>query len=120
MMNKGQEIKLKWPRSNNFKNGTFNLKGELLLLLYNNKRHCEKIFIYSTQTKNDKWKCKRIYEIPNSFRVIGMSKYTNLYVSSDKSIYEWNFNSEKGIKVSDRDNFFSEVIKCIKLFFKLI
>jgi hypothetical protein len=120
MMNNGQEIELECF-DNTFKYGTFNLKGELVLLCEDNKR----IFTCTTQSKNNKWKCKRIYEIPYRFDVIGMSKYDKLYVLSGKSIYEWNSISEKSIKVFDseydlKDNFLSEVINCIKLFFKPI
>jgi hypothetical protein len=54
------------------------------------------IWIYSTQTKNNKWTCKRMYEIPKDFKLISVSKYNKLYLlSSINRIYEWNLLTEK-------------------------
>ncbi|PKC63485.1 hypothetical protein RhiirA1_443316, partial [Rhizophagus irregularis] len=51
---------------------TFNLKGEFIL-------YCLGIiWIYSTQTKNNKWECEYIYE--------------------------WNINTEKSVKIFDNSN----------------
>jgi hypothetical protein len=72
---------------------TFNLKGELILKL------CSSIYIYSMQTKNIEWKCKRMYRIPDYFRCFSTSIYEKLYLSSNNSIYEWNLITEKGIKI---------------------
>jgi hypothetical protein len=76
---------------------TFNLKGELILQRY------EFIHIYSIQTVNNKWKCKRTYRIPDYFKLISISIYDKLYLFSNNSIYEWNLNTEKGMKISDND-----------------
>ncbi|EXX70974.1 hypothetical protein RirG_082680 [Rhizophagus irregularis DAOM 197198w] len=83
---------------------TFNLKGEFIL--YNKinsditayKKH-KIIWIYSTQTKNNKWMCKRIYEIPKDFELIGISKNDKLYLFSNNSIYEWNILNEENIRM---------------------
>ncbi|GBB97694.1 hypothetical protein RclHR1_03040011 [Rhizophagus clarus] len=71
----------------------FNLKGEFILC-------CDdKIYIYSKQIKNNTWKCKRIYMIPEDHKLIGISKYDKLYLSSDNTIYESNIIiTEKIIK----------------------
>ncbi|POG73732.1 hypothetical protein GLOIN_2v1476673 [Rhizophagus irregularis DAOM 181602=DAOM 197198] len=84
---------------------TFNLKYEFLL--YDNwntyDRYYHKkykiIWIYSTQAKNYKWICKRIYKIPEYFELINMSKYDKLYLISNNSIYEWDLDAEKGTKI---------------------
>ncbi|PKY34005.1 hypothetical protein RhiirB3_395238 [Rhizophagus irregularis] len=58
------------------------------------------IWIYSTQTKYNKWECKRFYEIPyNYYEIISISKYDNVYLFSNDCIYEWNINTEKSIKI---------------------
>jgi hypothetical protein len=98
---------------------TFNLEGELILYYDYNDRH--KIFIYySTQTKNNKWKCKKIYKIRKDFEdftLISISKYNIFYLFSNNSIYEWNLITEKSIKMlvidEDKDN---KVLKYIVLF----
>ncbi|PKC56024.1 hypothetical protein RhiirA1_474635, partial [Rhizophagus irregularis] len=53
---------------------TFNLKGEFILYSSVKIDH-EIIWIYSTQTKNNKWKCKRFYRIPKDYELISISKY---------------------------------------------
>ncbi|GET00431.1 hypothetical protein GLOIN_2v1537213 [Rhizophagus clarus] len=82
----------------------FNLKGEFVLYDFNDG----KIFIYTTQTENNKWKCKKIYKIPRDSKVIGISKYDKLYLSSDNSIYEWDFITEKIIKMNNRNGMIYE------------
>jgi hypothetical protein len=87
---------------------SFNLKGELILL---DKRNY--INIYSTQIKNNKWKCKRMYKIPRGFKLISMSKYDDkLYLLLNNSIYEWNLTTQKSIKILDIDDDYKKVIKC--------
>ncbi|PKC56564.1 hypothetical protein RhiirA1_473822 [Rhizophagus irregularis] len=77
---------------------TFNLKSEFIL--YENYRERKIIWIYSTQTKYNKWECKRFYEIPyNYYEIISISKYDNVYLFSNDCIYEWNINTEKSIKI---------------------
>ncbi|CAB4423671.1 unnamed protein product [Rhizophagus irregularis] len=61
--------------------------------------HHKIIWIYSTQTKNNKWMCKRIYEIPKDFELIGISKNDKLYLFSNNSIYEWNILNEENIRM---------------------
>ncbi|RGB39334.1 hypothetical protein C1646_812042 [Rhizophagus diaphanus] len=106
-INNNQKIKLTL-RPDNFiglRHHTFNLNGEFIL--YNNWNvHSESfhkeykiIWIYSTRSKNNKWICKRIYEIPEYFEFIKMSKYDKLYLFSNNSIYEWDLDTEKGIKI---------------------
>ncbi|PKK61437.1 hypothetical protein RhiirC2_856253, partial [Rhizophagus irregularis] len=88
---------------------TFNLKGEFIL--YNRVRSYKSIgehkiiWIYSTQTKNNKWECKRFYRIPEDYELISISKYDKVYLVSEVSndyIYEWNIgniNTERGVKI---------------------
>jgi hypothetical protein len=57
------------------------------------------IWVYSTQTKNNKWICKRIYKIPKEFELISISKYDKLYLFSNNNIYEWNILNEKSIRI---------------------
>ncbi|RGB21431.1 hypothetical protein C1646_822980 [Rhizophagus diaphanus] len=76
---------------------TFNLNGELILY---GKDHT--VFIYSTQTNNKKWYCKRVYKLfkdSEDFKFITISKYNKLYLYSNNSIYKWNLDTEKSIKI---------------------
>ncbi|PKC57212.1 hypothetical protein RhiirA1_446273 [Rhizophagus irregularis] len=75
----------------------FNLKGEFIL--YNLVAGYKIIWIYSTQTKNDKWECKRFYRIPEDYELISISKYDKVYLFSNDYIYEWNINTEKSVKI---------------------
>ncbi|PKC58937.1 hypothetical protein RhiirA1_427327, partial [Rhizophagus irregularis] len=83
---------------------TFNLKGEFILyseFYFNNTFGKHKIiWIYSTQTKNNKWECKKFYRIPEDYELISISKYDNVYLVSNDYIYEWNINTEKSVKIS--------------------
>ncbi|PKC71322.1 hypothetical protein RhiirA1_453644 [Rhizophagus irregularis] len=78
---------------------TFNLEGELIL----HEMKDNIIYIYSTQTKNDKWNCKRMYKIPEDFNIISISKYNNLYLFSNNSVYEHNLITGKSIKIFKDD-----------------
>ncbi|UZO14353.1 uncharacterized protein OCT59_005813 [Rhizophagus irregularis] len=91
---------------------TFNLKGEFIL--YSGVNSCfnehEIIWIYSTQTKNNKWECKRFYRIPiYRHNIISISKYDKIYVVSDDYIYEWNINTEKSVKIFDNNKDSNEI-----------
>ncbi|PKK75983.1 hypothetical protein RhiirC2_773001 [Rhizophagus irregularis] len=61
------------------------------------------ILIYSTRTKNNKWKCKKLCEIPEDIEFISISKYDKLYLFSNNSIYEWDLFTEKSIKIFGND-----------------
>ncbi|UZO13411.1 uncharacterized protein OCT59_004910 [Rhizophagus irregularis] len=88
---------------------TFNLKGEFILYRYSKEKTRFKyrkiIWIYSTQTKNNKWECKRFYEIPKNYELISISKYDKVYLFSYSNdyIYEWNINTEKSVKIFDNN-----------------
>lgn len=88
---------------------SFNLKGELILYSYRYKI----IYIYSTQTKYNNWKCKRKYEIPEGLNLINISKYNEFYLHSNKSIYEWDPITEKNIKLlsTDEETNYHKVIR---------
>jgi hypothetical protein len=90
----------------------FNLKGEFIL--YSDINHSagdnKIIWIYSTQSKNNKWICKRIYMIPNDVDLLSISKYDKLYLISNDYIYELNILTEKSTKIFVNKN------KVIKLF----
>lgn len=81
-----------------------------------NKVSNQKILrIYSTKTKNNKWMCKQIYEIPQDYEIINISKYNKLYLLLRNCIYEWDIVTKKNIRIfADEDD--EEVIKCVKLF----
>ncbi|RGB28675.1 hypothetical protein C1646_673049 [Rhizophagus diaphanus] len=82
---------------------TFNLKGEFILLghifFHSVLGGHNIIWIYSTQTKNNKWESKRFYRIPEDYGLISISKYDNVYLVLNDYIYEWNINTEKGVKI---------------------
>ncbi|PKY24304.1 hypothetical protein RhiirB3_527112, partial [Rhizophagus irregularis] len=82
---------------------TFNLKGEFIL--YSGFDNHKIIWIYSTQTKNNKWECKRFYKIPKYYKIISISKYDKVYLFSYSNdyIYEWNINTEKSVKIFDNN-----------------
>jgi hypothetical protein len=99
---------------------TFNLKGEFILYSMfgphsDLKRH-KIIWIYSTQTKNNKWECERFYRIPEDYELISISKYGNVYLLSNDYIYEWNINTEKSVKIFGNNKDKNKVINIIKLF----
>jgi hypothetical protein len=94
---------------------TFNSKDELIL--YGLIKSRKIILICSTQTKNNKWKCKRMYEIPYTFKFISISRYDRLYFYLNNFIYEWDLLTEKCVKIfgsnelKHRDEkFFNQVI----------
>jgi hypothetical protein len=93
MMNNRLESVAYYDLNKKYEYCTFNLKGELILNRFRS------IYIYSMQTKNTTWKCKRTYRIPDYFRCISTSIYDKLYLFSNNSIYEWNLITEKGIKI---------------------
>jgi hypothetical protein len=87
----------------------FNLEGELILCVndYN------VIFIYSTRTKNYKWKCKRIIKIPKNFSLISISKYDKLYLFSENSVCEWDLITEKSTKLFMGTNKVKKAYYCL-------
>jgi hypothetical protein len=97
---------------------TFNLKGEFIL--YNrdsvHKKLQKVIIIYSTKTRNNKWKCERMYRLPIELELI-TSKDDNFYLFANNSIYEWNILTKNSIKIfgSDEMKYKDMVIKYIKL-----
>uniref|UniRef100_U9U019 Uncharacterized protein n=1 Tax=Rhizophagus irregularis (strain DAOM 181602 / DAOM 197198 / MUCL 43194) TaxID=747089 RepID=U9U019_RHIID len=88
---------------------TFNLKGEFIFCNDVKNRHRiyhKIIWIYSTQTKNNKWECKGIYKIPKDFELISISKYDKLYLFSNNNIYEWNILTEKSVRIFGGDEIY--------------
>src|SRR3954451_11662937 len=88
---------------------TFNLKGEFILyseLDSDFKNHDKKIiWVYSTQTESNEWKCKGIYKIPDDFELISISKYDKFYLFSNNYFYEWDIRTETSIRLFiNRDN----------------
>lgn len=103
MMNSNLKIKLDCDIGEYHSHCTFNLKGEFILYGRNDDYDYNLVFVYSTQTKNNEWKCKRIHKIPKDFDLISISKYDKIYFFSNNSIFEWNFITEKGIKIFGND-----------------
>ncbi|UZO14412.1 uncharacterized protein OCT59_005869 [Rhizophagus irregularis] len=100
MNNEDKKISLSFDKNVYQVYCTFNLKGEFIL-------YCLGIiWIYSTQTKNNKWECKRFYRIPNDsgYGLISISNYDKVYLYSGDYIYEWNINTEKSVKIFDNSN----------------
>jgi hypothetical protein len=96
-MNNSQEIILDCGFYRDYVYCTFNINRELILYGSNHT-----VFIYSTQTDNNKWNCKRVYRLfkdPEDFIFISISKYNKLYLFSNNSIYEWNLDTEESIKI---------------------
>jgi hypothetical protein len=95
MKNKEIELNLQ----SNARYCTFNINKELII--YGILRDRASIWIYSKQTKNGKWTCKKIYEIRKDFKLISISKSRDvkLYFASNNSIYECNINNEKSIRI---------------------
>ncbi|RIA87082.1 hypothetical protein C1645_828290, partial [Glomus cerebriforme] len=141
MNNDGQEIELnlkfyvynRYHRENYY--CTFNLKGEFIVqkVVYDQidySPYHNIIFVYSTQTKNNKWMCKGIYEIPEGYEMISISKYNKLYLLfSNNHIYEWDlfteksikmFNSEEKIELRDIKISSNEKFICLKIKDKII
>ena len=89
---------------------TFNSKNDELVLYSGGF-----IFIYSTQTKNNQWNCKRIYKTPENSDLINISKYDKLYLFSNNYISEWNLQTEKSTRLLFVMEFneYDEVVKDI-------
>src|SRR5947208_6592904 len=111
MKNK-QKIKLDCYYSRYVDYCTFNLKGEFI----SDSGYLKLDFLYSTQTKNNKWKCKKMYKIPEGFELISISKYDKLYLLSSNSIYEYSLITEKSIRIFNNDEKIEKVMKHIKIF----
>ncbi|PKY52654.1 hypothetical protein RhiirA4_408486, partial [Rhizophagus irregularis] len=101
MNNKDKKITLNLDTKWVYYDYTFNLKGEFILysevdIMFGDNKI---IWIYSTQTKNNKWECKRFYRIPEDYELISISKYDKVYLVSNENgyIYEWNINTEKSV-----------------------
>lgn len=87
----------------------FNINNEFILYgnywVINSKYKYQKhnfLWIYSTETKDNKWFCKKIYLIPEDFEVINISKYVvnnKLYLFSKNSIFEWDFVENHGMRI---------------------
>ncbi|PKC58610.1 hypothetical protein RhiirA1_470716, partial [Rhizophagus irregularis] len=56
----------------------------------------------------------RFYRIPEDYVLIDISKYDNVYLVSNDYIYEWNINTERGVKVfgnnKDKNKFETKII----------
>ena len=117
-MNNNHEINLEFE-DDYYRYCTFNLKGEFIschTIIHSSNfdiKH-EIIWKYSTQTKNNKWKCKKLYEIPEDVELISISKYDKVFLYSNNSIYEWNILTEKSTRL-----FHNEDIK-YKYYYKVI
>lgn len=116
-MNNDQKIELYFCKHLTSYYCVFNLKDELIL--YSDINHSagdnKIIWVYSTQTKNNKWTCKKIYMITDDVKLLSISKYDKLYLISNDCIYALNILTGKRMKIFVNKN---EVIKiiCLKLF----
>ncbi|GES83324.1 hypothetical protein GLOIN_2v1874127 [Rhizophagus clarus] len=98
---------------------TFNLKSEFIFHNDIFNRHGirqQMIWIYSTKVKNNQWMCKGIYEIPDDFKLISISKYdSKFYLFSNKNIYEWDILTEKIIKIFNNEKKECEIVKSFEI-----
>jgi hypothetical protein len=112
MKNKNQKIELYFNPSIHYY-CTFNLEGELILYGEVHEGSWNGIiWIYSTQTKSNKWNCKRFYEIPRGIVLISITKYNKVYLSLSDNIYEWDILTEKSVRIFCNKK--NKVIKCSK------
>lgn len=91
----------------------FNLEGHFIL--YHDNNGTKAVFIYTTQIKNNKWDCKRIYKISKDCEFISISKYDKLYFFSNNSIFECDLITQKSIKILSFDEEIKNVNKVIRL-----
>ncbi|PKB97836.1 hypothetical protein RhiirA5_432418 [Rhizophagus irregularis] len=92
--NNNNKIKLDCDDNYKYCYCTFNLEGEFM----SHEVKDNMIYIYSTETKNNKWNCKRMYKIPEDFNIIDISEY-NIYLFSNNTIYEHNLITEKTVRI---------------------
>src|SRR6266542_1350912 len=130
MKNNNQEIKLYFDSivDDDFRNivlyeyyyCTFNLRGEFILYGkahdYYSGGKIQIVWIYSTETINKRWECKKIYKILDDFELISISKYDKLYLFSKDCIYGWDIPTEKSIKIFGFET--DKVIKLLNSFVK--
>jgi hypothetical protein len=116
MNNKDKKIALNFDKEVSLMYCTFNLKGEFIFYSTNRSSKNDIIWIYSTQTKNNKWECKRFYRIPKDYELISISKYDKVYLVLYDYICEWNINTEKSVKIFVNNKNKNKVINIIKLF----
>ncbi|GES87524.1 hypothetical protein GLOIN_2v1874143 [Rhizophagus clarus] len=104
MNNNTQKIKLYYDDNIYQNHCTFNVKGEFVIC--NEVSEQKKILrIYSTEIKNNKWKCKQNYGIPQDYELINISKYNKLYLLLSNCIYEWDIETEKNVRIfADEEN----------------
>jgi hypothetical protein len=82
---------------------TFNLNSADFIL-HGSVNDYDLLMIYSTQTKNNKWWCKRMYNIPKDFKLISVpNNDNNIYLFSNNFIYEWNLLTEKRTRIFGND-----------------
>lgn len=123
-MNNHKEIELNLDIfSNSYYHCSFNLKGEFIFcsdVLNRHGTYHKIIWIYSTQTKNNKWTCKRIYKIPNDSELLDISKYDSekIYLFSNNNFYEWNILTEKIIKLFGNETYKEEYEVIRSILFK--
>ncbi|RIA90474.1 hypothetical protein C1645_154339 [Glomus cerebriforme] len=117
MNNDGQKIELDFGYFHGYNYFcTFNLKNEFILHSRAYERNVYKdknnISVYFTKTKNNKWMCKRIHDIPEGYDVISISKHDKLYLLfSNIYIHEWDPLTETSIRIFGNE----EKIEVIKL-----
>src|SRR4051794_35533863 len=88
MNNPVQEIELYFKSYINKFNCNFNARGEFIL--YGNSFKKKILWIYSTQTKSNKWICQRIYEIPYEVNLVSISKNDKIWLRINSRIHEWD------------------------------
>ncbi|UZO02865.1 uncharacterized protein OCT59_021343 [Rhizophagus irregularis] len=93
-MKNNHEIKLDCDDNYKYCYCTFNLEGEFM----SHEVKDNMIYIYSTQIKNNKWNCNRMYKIPEDFNIIDIIEY-NIYLFSNNTIYEYNLITEKTVRI---------------------
>ncbi|EXX53259.1 hypothetical protein RirG_245710 [Rhizophagus irregularis DAOM 197198w] len=130
-LNNDQKIELYFCKHLTSYYCVFNLKDEFIL--YSDINHSagdnKIIWICSTQTKNNKWTCKKIYMISDDVELLSISKYDKLYLISNDCIYELNILTGKSMKIFVNKNeleaenvkiLCNEIFICLKIDDKII
>ncbi|CAG8444397.1 8375_t:CDS:2 [Funneliformis caledonium] len=115
--NPDQEIELRFKRIILSYSCNFNSKGEFIF--YTTCEHHVVIWVYSTQSKGNKWMCLKIYKLPKGTEFISISRNDKILLRMENYINEFNIETgntkiisnnilgaeTKDIRISSNDKF---------------
>lgn len=116
-MNGFNKIRLNFDIEHKMLYCTFSSKGDFILygeFYFDTYDYKNIIWVFSTQTKNNKWMCKKVYMVPDDFKPLHhISKHDKFYLFSNNYIYEWNILTGESIRsIFVNEN---EVVNYIKI-----